>query len=205
MNSPIKEEIPKNLLDRVKHTFREFFSIPKNASMKRAAIGAFLVYLPEIPAYFIPSFTQAKNSGCAKDLKHGEGVRGLITGGLEGLAVGAIALKEKLSVKNVIPFILLGSALQFLSSLIMPRLGEKLGTFAYNKRKYAEKLEEIIDLPFGSDPTQPQVQALQKPQTMASLQAKPQAPQSPQVPNINQPQFKGAMAYNQFHRGSLKI
>lgn len=184
MNSAKKVEIPKDLVGKVKYTFREFFSVPEKTSLKRAAIGAFLVYLPEIPAYFIPSFTQAKNTGGAKDLKRGEGVRGLITGGLEGLAVGAIALKEKLSPRTVVPFMLLGAALQFASSLVMPRLGEKLGQFAYNKRKYKEKLEEIIDIPFTGDQNQP---------TQLT------------TPNSNQPQFKGAMPYGAFNRGSLKI
>lgn len=204
MNSKAIEEIPKDLIGKIKFTFREFFSIPKDASLKRAAIGAFLVYLPEIPAYFIPSFTQSKNTGCAKDLKHGEGVRGLLTGCLEGLAVGAIALKEKLSVKRVVPFMLLGAGLQFMSSLVMPRLGEKLGTFAYNKRKYTEKLGEIIDIPFGNDPqgeVLTQIQTSQKPQAPAQITA----PQKPQALASNQVQFKGAMPYNQFNRGSLKI
>lgn len=182
--NPVKPDImPHDLMGKVKFTFREFFSIPEDASIKRAAIGAFLVYLPEIPAYFIPSFTQAKNTGCAKDLKQGEGIRGLVTGGLEGLAVGAIALKGNLTTKRVVPFVLLGSVLQFMSSLIMPRIGEKAGTFVYNKRVYANKINEVVEIPFGSDPTQTQLT----------------------TPNNNSPQFKGRLPYSKFPSCNLKI
>lgn len=202
--NPIKEETPKNLYGLFKQVGGKFFSTSKEWSLRRNIIGAFLVYLPEIPAYFIPSYTQAKNTGCAKDLKHGEGVRGLVTGGLEGLAVGAIVSGKEMSVKKIAPYFVLGAAIQFMSSLILPKIGEKFGTFAYNKRKYAEKLEEIIDLPFGNEPTPEQLQTIQKPPVIASIQPKPQTlqkPQAPQAPISNQQQFKGAMPYG----GSLKV
>lgn len=200
--NPIKaEEIPKGISNTFKNVFNEFFSTKKEWTMRRNIIGAFLVYLPEIPAYFIPSYTQSKNTGCAKDLKHGEGIRGLLTGGLEGMAVGAIVSKEHIRAGKIIPFAIFGAAVQLMSSLILPKIGEKVGTFVYNKRKYAEKLEEIIDLPFGSDPTQPQVQVVQKPQAPAQLAA----PQKPQLPNNNNPmQFKGNVHYN-IYSANLKI
>lgn len=199
-----------DFLGKAKQVVGKFFSIDENWSWKRNLLGAFLVYCPEIPAYFIPSYTQAKNTGCAKDLKHGEGVRGLITGGLEGLAVGAIVSGKEMSFKKIAPFFALGAILQFGSSLVLPKIGEKVGTFVHNKRKYAEKLEEIIDIPFGSDPTTAQLQTAQKPQVPIQLSApqRPQSPQKPQAtqaPNANQPQFKGVMPYNQFNRGSLKV
>lgn len=201
----LKEQ--KSLSEGAKKVVGKFFSIDENWSWKRNLFGAFLVYCPEIPAYFIPSYTQAKNTGCAKDLKHGEGVRGLVTGGLEGLAVGAIVSGKDMTARKIAPYFVLGAAIQFMSSLILPKVGEKVGTFVYNKRKYAEKLEEIIDIPFGNEPTAEQLTALQKPQTPAQLAApqKSQSPQKPQAPNANQPQFKGVMPYNQFNRGSLKV
>lgn len=204
MNS-IKTDIqPKNLYEGAKQVVGKFFSIDEKWSWKRNLLGAFLVYLPEIPAYFIPSYTQSKNTGCAKDLKHGEGIRGLITGGLEGLAVGAIVSGKEMSVKKIAPYFLLGAILQFGSSLVLPIIGEKVGKFAYNKRKYTQKLEEIIDIPFGNElqgQVPGQIQVSQKPQTPAQLAT----PQKPQSPASNQQQFKGLMPYNQFNRGSLKI
>lgn len=208
MNSAKIDIKPNGVLDLIKEVGGKFFSTNKEWSWKRNLIGALLVYCPEIPAYFIPSYTQSKNTGCAKDLKHGEGVRGLLTGGLEGLAVGAIVSGKEMSVKKITPYFLLGAVLQFASSLVLPVIGEKVGKFVYNKRKYAEKLEEIIDIPFGSDPTQPQVPAqLSAPQKPQSPQAPAllAAPQKPQAPKNNPVQFKGSMQYNVISRGNLKI
>lgn len=173
-----------DFFSKAKQVVGKFFSIDEGWSWKRNLLGAFLVYLPEIPAYFIPSYTQAKNTGGAKDLKHGEGIRGLITGALEGLAVGAIVSGKKMSFEKIAPFALFGAVVQLFSSLTLPIIGEKVGAFAYNKRKYAEKLEEIIDIPFTGDQTQPTQLA---------------------NPNSNQPQFKGAMPYAKPYSGSLKI
>lgn len=190
-----------DLFSKAKQVVSKFFSINEDWNWKRNLKGAFLVYLPEIPTYFIPSYTQSKKTGCAKDLKHGEGIRGLLTGMLEGVAVGAIVSGKDMKAGKIVPFALLGAAIQLMSSLTLPKVGEKVGTFVYNKRKYAEKLEEIIDIPFGNEPTPEQLKTLQKPQTPAQLTA----PQKPQAPNTNQPQFKGAMPYNQFNRGSLRV
>lgn len=186
---------------KAKQVVGKFFSIDGSWSWGRNLLGAFLVYCPEIPAYFIPSYTQAKKTGSAKDLKHGEGVRGLITGGLEGLAVGAIVSGKKMSAQKIAPYFVLGATIQFMSSLILPKIGEKVGTFVYNKHKYAEKLEEIIDIPFGNEPTPAQLQATQNPQAPAQLSA----PQKPNSPNNNTAQFKGAMPYVKVNSGSLKI
>lgn len=207
-------EPKKDFLDKAKQVVGKFFSIDENWTWKRNLFGAFLVYLPEIPAYFIPSYTQAKKTGTAKDLKHGEGVRGLITGGLEGLAVGAIVSGKEMSPRKIAPFFLLGAIIQFGSSLVLPRIGEKVGTLVYNKHKYAEKLEEIIDIPFSGDPNQPtQLTSPQKIQAPALTAATPNtqaqaqlnAPQNPQTPTSIQPQFKGSMPYNKFYSGSLKV
>lgn len=203
----VEHDAPKCFSESFKKVVGKFFSINEKWSWKRNLFGAFLVYCPEIPAYFIPSYTQSKKTGTAKDLKHGEGIRGLVTGGLEGLAVGAIVSGKEMTTGKIAPYFVLGAVLQFMSSLILPKVGEKVGTFVYNKRKYAEKLEEIIDIPFGNEPTPEQLTALQKPQTPAQLSApqKTQSPQKPQAPNASQAQFKGAVPYNQFNRGNLKV
>lgn len=183
--TPVKpEEVPKGLYNVFKNVFNEFFSTKKEWTMRRNIIGAFLVYLPEIPAYFIPSYTQSKKTGSAKDLKHGEGIRGLITGALEGVAVGAIVSKKDIKFEKIVPFAIFGAAVQFMSSMILPRIGEKVGTFVYNKRKYAEKLEEIVDIPFSGEQTQ---------QTQLA------------TPNVNKTPFKGLMPYNKSYSGNLKI
>lgn len=194
----------RDLFSKAKQVVGKFFSIDENWTWQRNLLGAFLVYLPEIPTYFIPSYTQAKKTGCAKDLKHGEGIRGILTGMLEGVAVGAIVSGKDMKAGKIVPFALLGATIQLMSSLTLPKIGEKVGAFVYNKRKYAEKLEEIIDIPFGSDPTTAQLQAAQKLQAPVQVSAS-KKPQAPQAPNANQPQFKGSMPYNQFNRGNLKI
>jgi hypothetical protein len=182
--TPVKPDImPDNLIGKFQYVFGKFFSTDKEWTLRRNIIGAVMVYLPEIPAYFIPSYTQAKQTGNAKDLKHGEGIRGIITGGLEGIAVGAIVSKKEIKAKTIVPFAIFGAAIQFMSSLILPRIGEKVGTFVYNKRKYADKLSEIIDIPFSGDQTQPQLS----------------------TPNANPPQFKGRMPYSKPYSGNIKI
>ena len=182
MNPVIPEKMPKGLYEGTKQVIGKFFSINEKWSWKRNLVGALMVYCPEIPAYFIPSYTQAKQTGSAKDLKHGEGIRGLLTGGLEGIAVGALVSGKDMKAGKIVPYMLLGAALQLMSSLMLPRVGEKVGTFVYNKHKYAQKLEEIIDIPFGNEPTPAQ---LQKPQALSN----------------NPPQFKGRLPYS----GSLSV
>lgn len=203
--NPVKTDIqPKGIVNIFKEVANKFFSTDKTWTWTRNILGAAMVYAPEIPAYFIPSYTQAKKTGCAKDLKHGEGIRGILTGGLEGMAVGAIVSGKDMKFSKIAPFIVFGAAIQFMSSLILPKIGERVGAFAYNKRKYAEKLGEIIDIPFGNElqgQVPGQVQTPQKLQTPAQLDA----PQKPQTLTSPQQQFKGLMTYNQFNRGSLKI
>lgn len=103
-------------------------------SLGKNTFAACLVILPEIPAYFIPSFNQAKATGDAKAIKNGEGARGLITGGLEGLAVGSITATKTLGPAHLIPFILFGAGLQFISSKVFPIVGEKIGKIVYNDK-----------------------------------------------------------------------
>lgn len=114
------------------HTTMEFFGMKKNWLCKRNLLGAFLVMIPEIPAYFIPAFSQARATGDASEIKKGEGPRGLITGGLEGVAVSAIVAGEKLTVGHIYPFVILGAGLQFVSSKVFPIVGEKFGKVIYN-------------------------------------------------------------------------
>jgi len=175
--------LSKGLYNGFKDVFNEFFSTKKQWTMRRNIIGALLVYIPEIPAYFIPSYTQAKQTGNAKDLKKGEGIRGLVTGGLEGMAVGAIVSKETIKVGKLIPFAIFGAAVQFMSSMLLPRVGEKVGKYVYNKRAYANKIDGAIEIPLGSEPMQTQLT----------------------TPNSNSPQFKGKMPYSRISGTSLRI
>lgn len=108
-----------------------FFGMNKTWPIWRNLAGGLMVHSPEYPTYFIPAYTQAKASGEAKDLKKGEGPRGLITGGLEGVAVGALVSGRHLHWKQMGPYILLGAGLQYFSSKFFPWLGEKMGREIY--------------------------------------------------------------------------
>lgn len=130
-------ELLKKGLNTAKVTACEFLSLDKGLKaskpwpMWRNIIGASLVILPEVPTYFIPAFNQAKATGNAKELKKGEGPRGLITGGLEGVAVGAITSGREIDPRKLVPFIILGAAMQFVSSKVFPIVGENLGKIIY--------------------------------------------------------------------------
>ncbi len=131
-----------------------FFGMNDNWPLARNLLGGFMVHCPEYPTYFIPAFMQAKATGEAKELKKGEGPRGLITGGLEGIAVGALVSGEKLKLKEMGPYILLGAALQLFSSKVFPWLGEKLGQRLYQKNKINTMINAAIDTiaqPFTDD------------------------------------------------------
>jgi len=125
-------EVPTN--KNFKEIFFNFFGMSKNWKLRRNLIGGIMVHSPEYPTYFIPAFTQSQATGDATDLKKGEGPRGLITGGLEGLAVGALVSGEFLKPREMVPYIILGAALQMFSCTVFPWLGEKVGSQVYNKR-----------------------------------------------------------------------
>lgn len=120
---------------KIKQIFYEFFGMRKNWNWKRNVLGLFMVHAPEYPTYLIPAYTQAKATGSAKDLKKGEGLRGVLTGMLEGLAVGALVSGEKLKLKEMIPFIALGAGLQYFSSQFFPWIAEKVGKYNYLKNQ----------------------------------------------------------------------
>ena len=130
----------------------KFFGLNENWSLgKNLFIGA-LVQLPDIPSYFMPAYTQSKSTGDAKALKKGEGTRGLLTGSLEGVAVGALVSGRKL-VKNpltMVPYILLGAGVQFISSKIFPFIGEKAGQYFYRKNHPSPNTKIISDLASNS-------------------------------------------------------
>ncbi len=119
-------------------SFREmcfhFFGMDENWKLGRNLMGGLMVHSPEYPTYFIPAFTQAEATGSAGELKKGEIPRGLITGGLEGVAVGALVSGKFIKPKEMGPYIFLGAALQLLSSTLFPWLGEKSGRFLYNRK-----------------------------------------------------------------------
>lgn len=124
-------EKSKNWKDIIFH----FFAMDENWPIGRCLLGAFMVHLPEYPTYIIPAFTQAKATGEAKELKKGEGIRGLLTGGLEGVAIGALVSGKNIKVKEMGPYILLGASLQLFSSKVFPWVGEKIGRSMYLMNK----------------------------------------------------------------------
>jgi len=170
-----------------KEIIYNFFGMNENWKPGRNILGAIMVHSPEYPTYFIPAFTQTKETGNSGHIKEGEGIRGLITGGLEGIAVGALVSGSKLNPKEMIPYIILGASLQYLSGKFFPWLGEKAGLYLYNK-----KIKQNPDLAQGVKPIDTEKsneQPLIKTSTI-------------KTPN---PQFKGRSLYGNFNAGSLKI
>lgn len=123
-----------------KDIFYNFFGMDETWPLWRNVMGLVMVHSPEYPTYFIPAYTQSKATGEAGDLKKGEGPRGLITGGLEGIAVGALVSGRKLKFKEMVPYIGLGMGLQMISCTVFPWLGEKMGRNIYNKNNPSEAL-----------------------------------------------------------------
>lgn len=127
---------------RAKTLVFNFFGMNSNWPLGRNLLGGLMVHCPEYPTYFIPAFTQAKATGEATELKKGEGPRGIITGGLEGIAVGALVSGEMLRPREMGPYIILGAALQLFSSKVFPWLGEKMGRQIYLRRQAELKLSQ---------------------------------------------------------------
>jgi len=124
-----------NPMSKIGDLWKNYFGMDESWSFGRNALAFMLVQLPEVPAYFIPAYTQAKNAGDAKALKKGEGYRGLMSGALEGLAVGAIVSGKNMKFgKEMIPYVCIGASMQFLSSKIFPWVGEKFGSLQYVKK-----------------------------------------------------------------------
>ncbi|HNW26376.1 MAG TPA: hypothetical protein PLG15_01615 [Candidatus Gastranaerophilaceae bacterium] len=138
----VNTEQTKNL----KRIFFEFFGMRENWKWKRNILGLLMVHAPEYPTYLIPAYTQAKATGNAKELKKGEGLRGFLTGMLEGLAVGALVSGEKLKIKEMIPFIVLGAGLQFFSSQFFPWAAEKVGKHIYLKNRKKSISKQITNI-----------------------------------------------------------
>lgn len=163
----------------MKETVCDFLSLDDKGTVIRNVLGAILVMLPEIPTYFIPAYSEAKATGDAKNIKEGEGPRGLLTGALEGLAVGAINSKrEPLKVGKLFPYVLLGAGIQFISSKVFPVVGENFGRSIYKKNHPISKpCEKTIQNPIELTTCTP----------------------------VSQDRFKGASMYATVKPGNLKI
>ncbi|MFA7658351.1 MAG: hypothetical protein WCY19_02855 [Candidatus Gastranaerophilaceae bacterium] len=164
----------------LKEVFYTFFGMNKDWKLGRNVLGFFMVHCPEYPTYFIPTFTQAKATGDAGHLKKGEGPRGLITGGLEGVAVGALVSGEFLKPREMVPYIILGAGLQFFSSKFFPWIAEKMGRHIYKKRLHAQQKNMV---------------------RKAVPLEKPEQKQEQKVA----PKFAGMYSYSPFLKGNLKI
>lgn len=154
----VLEEIKKHKLANLdstktlKEVFYYYFGMGENWHFSRNLLGMFLVQLPEYPSYLIPSYTQAKATGNATILKKTEGIRGVFTGCLEGIAVGALFSGERLKPKEMVPFIALGIAMQYISSKVFPFIAEKVG-----KRVYESNLKTGADVSFTGLPKRPEL------------------------------------------------
>lgn len=125
----------------LKDVFFNFFGMNENWKWGRNIGGLIMVHCPEYPTYFIPTYSQTSETGNPGHVKKGEKVRGLLTGGLEGLAVGALVSGEKLKGREMVPYIVLGAGLQLISSLVFPWLGEVVGKQVYKKRVASGKID----------------------------------------------------------------
>lgn len=164
-----------------KEIIYNFFGMKDYWKTGRNILGMIMVHSPEYPTYFIPAFTQTKETGDSGHIKKGEGVRGLITGALEGIAVGALVSGAKIKPREMVPYIVLGAALQYASSKLFPWLGEKAGLYLYN-----QKLNKTSAL-------NQSVKTVDKPLTTVNA-IKPVAPQ-----------FKGRNLYNNYSVKKLGI
>lgn len=172
MNIPEAEiNVAKDLKGHFKFAAYKYLGLTdKPDYLSKNMLAAFLVLLPEIPTYFIPAFSEAKANGNAKDVKKGEGYRGLLTGGLEGLAVSAIIAKGQFRKANIIPLVIFGSLMQFVSSKLFPIIGEKVGQFLYTGKEKNEhtKLDIISRDPIFYNMS-PQFNALKQKNTPTQI------------------------------------
>lgn len=181
-----------NLKDKksLKEMFYHFFGMDEHWPIWRNLLGGFMVHSPEYPTYFIPAFTQASATGEAKDLKKGEGFRGILTGALEGIAVGALVSGRRLKFSEMGPYILMGAGLQYFSSKFFPWIGEKMGRQVYNNKKLLNFVspDEKIAVKLPED------------ENSSSGQDKP---------NVSKPEFSGKNLYKNPYKntygGNLKI
>lgn len=155
--------------------FCHFFGMNENWKWGRNIGGMIMVHSPEYPTYFIPAYTQASATGDASELKKGEGPRGLITGALEGIAIGALVSGEHLKPREMIPYIILGAGLQLFSSKVFPWIGEKMGRHVYHKRQREIAQQQVVT-------------------------EKPVA-----QPNVSEPKFTGKNPYYTFSCNRMKI
>lgn len=167
--------------------FFHFFGMNDTWSNGRNLLGMFLVHSPEYPTYIIPAYTQAKATGDASELKKGEGLRGLITGGLEGVAVGALVSGKILKPNEMVPYIIMGAGLQLFSSKVFPYFAEKAGKYVYNKNMVKNN-----NAPPKSEP--PPVATIPAASTPVILDKAKLAPT-----------FKGINSYSNYKVNGLKI
>lgn len=167
-----------------KEIFYHFFGMNENWKWGRNIAGMIMVHSPEYPTYFIPTYTQTSQTGNPGHVKKGEIPRGLITGGLEGVAIGALVSGAKLKPKEMVPYIILGAALQFLSSTLFPWLGEKVGRGVYRRRVASGKIN-------------PEEQSVPQKKEIAKDLEKPQAPVKPS--------FSGSNPCRTFRSSGLRI
>ncbi|OGI19919.1 MAG: hypothetical protein A2287_10060 [Candidatus Melainabacteria bacterium RIFOXYA12_FULL_32_12] len=131
-------------LQLVKTSFQESLGIISGKSRKENAVAAALTFAPNIPAYLMPSYFQASKAGNAENIEKSEGLRGIITGGLDGAVIGALTARKKaLTPKRISIFIGIGALLDYISSRILPPLGEKLGKKVYQLGQDKNKTAEV--------------------------------------------------------------
>ena len=132
-----------NTLKLIQTSIYESLGIMSGKNGKRNAIAAALTFAPNIPSYVIPAYSQASKTGDAENIEKLEGIRGVLTGGLDGAAIGALtARKNGLTAQRIGIFIGIGALLDYISSTILPPLGERLGKKVYQLKQDKNKTDE---------------------------------------------------------------
>lgn len=143
----------------IRSTLHEAYGIAEKTPLRKNAIAATICYLPCIPNYMIPAYSQTVETGSAKGVKKREGLRGILTGALDGAAIGAITARGmKLTFKRVAVFAAVMACADYISSKFLPILGEKLGKMVYNMKQKKNKLAQtgannVTQPAFASAPT----------------------------------------------------
>jgi len=123
----------------LKTATHQTFGIDPTKNLTRNAVATILVMAPNIPTYFIPSYSEAVKTGSAKNVKKNEGLRGILTGGMDGAAAGALtAIGQKITFKRIAVFTALGMVIDWVASKVLSNMGKSVGITIYRKNRKNE-------------------------------------------------------------------
>lgn len=142
----------RKILKPIGNTASEAFGQVKDVGFKTNTIAACITFAPNVPAYFMPAFNQASATGGAKELREKEGYRGILTGLIEGASYGMVTnavlasnettkrtvnnklVKRTINFKRLGCFSLFFGTIDYVYSILLSKLGEKLGKAVYKSK-----------------------------------------------------------------------